>query len=338
MNVAFLSYGFGREVSGSGKYGWYLVNELRKLGVCVDIFSTNFIVKTLGAPMLYLKNAFLKLNKYDIVHSNEGSGVFLHHPHMIDTYHHDYKQSFDLNSLTFHNLEMLQCRKVQRIIVPSYATKNSILRYGFKENRISVIYHGVDHTAFRKKNSRDFLRRNYGVSNSFVAITVGKLIKRKRQTDIINALAEIPDTVLILVGKGEEESNIKKLAKEKQVKLIHFKQVPESQLVELYNAADVYVHSSIVEGFGLTVIEAMACALPVICYDIADFKNIVHDAGFLLKPKDVKSMSHAITLLKENPNEKKFLSEVALQKSQAFTWEKTAAEHLKVYKEVLMYN
>lgn len=331
MKVAFLSYGFGREVSGSGKYGFYLVNELRKLGVSVDVFGAKFIFKTFGAPIFYLKNAFLKLKDYDVVHSNEGSGVFLNHPCMVDTWHHDYKQSYDVNSLTFYNLEMLQCRKARRIIVPSYATKNALLHHGFREDKISVIYHGVDHSVFRKKNSNALLRKKYDLFNYFVAINVGKLIKRKRQIDIINALAGIPDTVLILVGKGEEESNIKKLAKEKQVKIIHFKHVSESFLIDLYNAADVYVHTSILEGFGLTILEAMACGLPIIAYNAADFTRIFHEAGVFLKPEDVHGVRAALLYLKENLAEREKLSQIAQEKSAKYTWEKASKEHLDVY-------
>ena len=331
MKVAFLSYGFGKEISGSGKYGFYLVNELRKLGVCVDIFAAKFIVKTFGAPMFYLKNAFLQLNDYDVVHSNEGSGVFLHHPCMIDTCHHDYKQPYDTNSLTFHNLEMLQCHKVRHIIVPSFATKNALLRYGFREDKISVVYHGVDHTVFRKKNSRAFLRKKYGLLNYFVAINVGKLIKRKRQIDIINALAGISDTTLILVGKGEEDRSIQKLAQEKKVKLIHFRHVPESFLVDLYNIADVYINASILEGFGLTILEAMACGLPIISYKAGDFTKIVQEAGVLLEPEDVHGMRDALLYLKENLAERERLSQIAREKSAKYTWEKAAKEHLNIY-------
>jgi len=335
MKVAFLSYGFGMEVSGSGKYGFYLVKELQKLGVTIDVFNAKFIFKTFGAPMFYLKNAFLRLNDYDIVHSNEGSGIFLRHPCMIDTWHHDYRQSYDVNGLIFQNLEMLQGLKVRHIIVPSYATKNALLRYGFREDKITVIYHGVDHTIFKKKNSSVLLRKKYGLSNDFVIINVGKLIKRKRQIDIINALAGIYDTALILVGEGKEESNIKRIAKEKQVKLIHFRRVPESFLVDLYNIADVYVHTSVLEGFGLTILEAMACGLPIVAYKVADFTKIVQEAGVLLKLCDVRGIRDALFYLKENMAEREKLGQIAQKESAKYTWEKTAKEHLNVYLRVI---
>jgi glycosyltransferase involved in cell wall biosynthesis len=320
---------------GIGKYCWYLVNELRKLGTNVDVFTTNFHYKTIGLPLLYIKNAFLNVKKYDVIHSDVGAGVFLYHPFMIETYHHDYKQPGDVNSLIFYGLEALQCRKVKQIIVPSFMTKNSLLNHGFKEDKITVIYHGVDHEIFRPYETfRRFVREKYGLKNLFVVISVGRLVRHKRHTDIIEALSKIPETALVLVGGGPEEKRIVALAKEKKVRLLHFKNISDEFLASLYNAADVYVHASVLEGFGLIVLEAMACGLPIICYDAGDFKNIVLGVGVVLKPRDVEAMVHAIEFLKEKNGEQKALSQAALKKSKAFTWKKTAEEHLKVYCKV----
>ncbi len=336
LKVAYLTYGFGEKASGIGKSSWHLINELRKLGVHIDVFTPRFHFKSFGPPLFYIKNAFLKLKSYDLVHSNEGAALFLHHQNMIETYHHDYKQTYDANSLIFHGLESFQCHKVRRIIVPSSVTRKTLLRYGFTEDKISVIYHGVDHNMFRKnENSRAFLRRKYGISDFFVVINVGQLIKRKSQVDIIKALHGMPNTAFILVGNGEEEKNINKLAQKTGVRLIHFKYVPESFLVDLYNAADVYVHTAIVEGFGLTVLEAMACGLPVVAYKVADFERILKDSGILLEKRDIWDLRQVIEFLKEKPTERERMAQVAWRESKKYTWENSAKEHLEVYREVV---
>jgi glycosyltransferase involved in cell wall biosynthesis len=332
LKVAFLSYAFGKEALGIGKYGWYVVNELRKLGVHIDVFTTRLHLKSVGPPLFYIKNLSLKLKDYDLVHSNEGAGLFLSQQYMIETYHHDYKQAYDLNSLVFHGLETLQLRKVRHIVVPSIGTKNTLLRYGFTEDRISVIHHGVDRNVFRKnESSRIFLRKKYGISNLFVVINVGQLIKRKRQIDIVRALDGVPNTAFVLVGSGEEEKNIKKMARKSGVRLIRFRYVSERSLVDLYNAADVYVHTSVLEGFGLTVLEAMACGLPIIAYNVADFTEIVREAGVLLKPEDLHGVRDALLWLKDNLAERERLSQIAQKESAKYTWEKAAKEHLTVY-------
>lgn len=337
MRIAFLSYAYGRGGLGLGRYSWSLVNELRKIGTSVDVFTSNVHVKSFGPPLFFMKNAFLKMKKYDLVHSNQGAGVFLNHPYMIETYHHDYKKTGDARyDLVFNRLETLQCHKAQHIIVPSFMTKNTLLHYGFREDKISVIHHGVDHNMFvRNKSSRVFLRRKYNVSSCFVVINVGPLRKYKRQIDIVNALQGIPNAAFILVGNGEEERNIKKSARNKGVKLIHFKYVPERLLVDLYNIADVYVHTSILEGFGLTVLEAMACGLPIIAYKVADFDRIVKDAGYLLEVGDVDGIKSALWFLLENCDIRKQLGESACLRSKNFSWSTTAIKHAQVYAKVL---
>lgn len=330
-----MSYAFGKEVFGIGKYAWYLTNELRSLGVSVDVFTTNVHSKSLGLPLFWVRNLSLKLKNYSLVHSNEGAGLFLYHPCMIETYHHNYKQTYDINSLLFDKLESLQCRKVQHIIVPSFKTKEDLSRYGFNKN-VSVIYHGVDHNVFKKdESSRIFLRRKYGISNLFVVINVGRLIKRKRQIEIIRALSGMPKTAFILVGDGEEEKNIKKMARKSGVRLIHFRYVSERSLVDLYNASDVYVHTSVLEGFGLTVLEAMACGLPITAYDTADFRSIVGDAGYLMDGGDIEGIRSALWLLRENSGIRNKMSQVAASRSKNFSWSQTAQKHAEIYKRIL---
>lgn len=336
MRVAFLSYGYGRQELGLGKYSWHVVDELRKLGVVVDAFTLSRHPKYLGPVLFYMKNFLRNFRGYHIVHSSEGSGLLVNHPRMVETYHHDYTQTRSFSTSIFNSLEAFQCGKVRRIIVPSWKTMNALLRFGYERDNISVIYHGVDHETFRQDEVlRKIMHQKYGLAKCFVAISVGRLIKHKRHRDIVEALSKIPDAALILVGKGEEEGRIIGLAKKKGVKLLHFKDVSDEFLAGLYNAADVYVHASVLEGFGLTVVEAMACGLPIVCYDVADFKNIVGGAGFLLKQWDVEGIFQAIESLKENNDERVALGRNALRKSKAFTWKKAAEEHLKVYKKVL---
>lgn len=336
MKVAFLSYSFGTETSGIGKYSWYLVNGLRELDIEVDVFTTNIHIKGFGPPLFYIGNIFKKFKQYDLIHSNEGAGVFLNHPCMIETYHHDYKQTNDFNSLMFNSLEDFQCQKVAHIIVPSFLTKKRLLRHGVEESKISVILHGVDPTVFRPKNkSRDAVRAKLGISNSFVVINVGQLIRRKKQTDILKVLHNLPNTVLILVGKGDEESKLKALASKLGINLIHFKHIPESFLVDLYNAADVYVHTAVLEGFGLSVVEAMSCGLPIVAYDTSDFSEIIGNAGYVLEQGDTKMLQEKILLLQQNEALRKSLGAEALRQCNNFTWNKSALKHSHVYKEIL---
>jgi glycosyltransferase involved in cell wall biosynthesis len=336
MRIAYLTYGIGRKSLGLGKYSWYLVSGLRKLGVNVDVYTTNFHRKGIGAPAFYFRNAFLNLKNYDLVHSSEGSGLLVYHERMVETYHHYYKQTFNINSLIFSYLENIQCSKAKRIIVPSFKTKQDLMSEGFSADKIDVIHHGVDSELFRSDHVlRSFFRNKYGLVGSFVVISVGRLVYHKRHVDIIDALSKVPNSVFILVGAGEEEARIKLKAMKSGVKLLHFKDVPDEFLAGLYNSSDVYVHASILEGFGLTILEAMSCSLPIVCYDVADLRSVVSGAGYVLEPRDIVGMTNALLLIENGAKTREALSQMALNQSRAFTWEKTAVEHLNVYRRIL---
>jgi glycosyltransferase involved in cell wall biosynthesis len=336
LRIAFLEYWYGLGNWGIAKYGWYLTSELRKLGVDVDVFTTGFHSRTLGPPFFYTKNFFFNFKDYDLVHSDEGAGMFVNHARIIETFHHDYNQTYDFNSLVFSRLETIACHKARHIIVPSFMTKNSLINHGFSENKISVIRHGVDHQIFRKNElSRPLLREKYGIGKSFAVINVGQLIRRKRQVDIIKALQGIPDTILILVGRGGEQANIKRLAEKLRVRLLHFPHVSEGLLVDLYNAADTYVHTSILEGFGLTILEALACGLPVVAYRTADWDQLIGKAGCLVEVGDIVGIRSALLLMRNNPKMRHEMGETALSTSESFSWLETAKQHLHVYQNLI---
>lgn len=317
-----------------GRYCYYLAQELRKMKVDMDVFTTQLHIKNLGEPLFFLRNSLLNLRKYDIVHSSRDAAVFVQHPLIVETYHHDARAQLKYSA--FYALENHQCKRARHIIVPSHNSKNVLLRFGHPASKISVIYHGVDHNRFKPNMKlRKAMRKKYGIEQYFTVISVGRLVGYKRHVDIIEALNRMPDSVFILVGEGEEERKIWELASRKKVKLLHFTGITDKQLLGLYNASDVYVHTSIVEGFGLSVLEAMACGLPVIAYNTADFEHVVKDGGYLFRNGDITSIKRALGFLRENESETKRLGRKAAERSNMFSWEKSARAHYKTYKKIL---
>jgi glycosyltransferase involved in cell wall biosynthesis len=336
VRIAFLTYAYGLQEFGTGKFSWNLKKALESLGVSVDIFTTNFRVLNLGPLLLMANNAVLDFRKYDVVHSNEGAGFLVTHPNIVETYHHDYSR-LGIRYSAFGLFEYYQCKRAKHVIVPSYATKQALLRKGLDSEKVSVIYHGVSDIFTSNRLIREKTRNEYQINESFVVISVGRLVRHKRQIDIVKALSGIQNAVLILVGKGECLPDILDLAKKQSLRILHFESIPEPLLVQLLNASDVYVHVSEIEGFGLSVVEAMACGLPVIAYSTGDFQQIIaKDLGFLLRQGDRAALRDSILFLINNPDLRDRLGARAISKASEFNWNKAALRHLELYRSITM--
>jgi glycosyltransferase involved in cell wall biosynthesis len=111
--------------------------------------------------------------------------------------------------------------------------------------------------------------------------------------------------------------------------------VSEEELVGLYNVADVFVLPSLYEGFGLPVLEAMACGTPVVAANAASLPEVVGDAGLLVDPRSPEAIAEAIAQVLEDPALASDLRERGFQRARAFTWEQNALRTLEVYHRVL---
>jgi glycosyltransferase involved in cell wall biosynthesis len=110
--------------------------------------------------------------------------------------------------------------------------------------------------------------------------------------------------------------------------------VPEADLPALYSAATLFVFPSLYEGFGLPVLEAMACGVPVIGSNTSSLPEVTGDAALLVDPADVGALAAAITDLLENESRREEMQERGLQQAARFSWDRTAAMTLEMYREV----
>lgn len=175
---------------------------------------------------------------------------------------------------------------------------------------------------------------------------VGDVNYNKNIPGLLQAFAGVyekqPDIHLVLAGKGFITPSV-------QVKEIHEKihslgiqsvvtflgHTDLQTLVALYNAATAYVQPSFAEGFGLPVLEAMACGTPVIAARTTSLPEIVSDSAILVDPYDKRSMTKAIDTLFRSKQLREDLAEKGLQRVRQFTWAKTAEETVDVYNAVL---
>ena len=234
-------------------------------------------------------------------------------------------------------------KRSDKIIAVSYSTKQDLMNY-FKisDNKIKVIYEAADQI-FQPLSSEkvQHFKDKYDLNYQYI-LYVGTLEPRKNIPLIIKAFyilnKEGFQHKLVIAGKKGWKYKtiyqlIDKLNLQKEVIFIGF--IPDNDLPALYNAANLFVYPSLYEGFGLPPLEAMSCGCPVITSNISSLPEVVGDAGIMIDPYSVDELYEAMHKVLINEIVRKDMIKKGLERSQMFSWTKTAEETLKIYKEAL---
>lgn len=229
------------------------------------------------------------------------------------------------------------------VIAISEATKNDLIQlFGIDSDKITVIYPGMDHALFSRANAEDATRqsqvlRRYGIEGQYL-LYVGDSEWRKNLHRVLMALATLDSDIrLVLVGKRASgdvvlQGWIRELGLEGRVVTPGF--VPDEDLPPLYGAAEAFIFPSLYEGFGLPVIEAMACGCPVITSNVSSMPEIAGDAALLVDPTDVAQIAEAINKILNGKGLKSALTEAGMKRAAFFSWEKSAKETLALIRSV----
>ena len=188
-------------------------------------------------------------------------------------------------------------------------------------------------------------RARQGLPERFI-LYLGTLQPRKNVETLVRAFARwqerVPsqarDVVLVLAGaKGWFYERLFRLVEDLRVagRVVFPGYVPNEDLPWWYNAATVFAYPSLFEGFGLPVLEAMACGTPVLAANTSSLPEIVGDAGILLPPKDVEAWATALCEVVVEAEKRHLLAKRGQERARLFSWERTARETLAVYQEVL---
>jgi glycosyltransferase involved in cell wall biosynthesis len=169
---------------------------------------------------------------------------------------------------------------------------------------------------------------------------VGNLEPRKNLERLIEAFAKMPSKTheLVIVGnrwyRGDSaEHKARSLGLNGRVKFLGY--VPRTDLPELFSCATALVYPSLLEGFGLPIVEAMACGAPVITSDTSSMKEVAGDAALLIDPRSVQEMTDALTRLSEDAHIREELSRKGLDRTAQFSWIRTAELTLDAYRDAL---
>ena len=240
----------------------------------------------------------------------------------------------------YHELTM---RKIKRradiIITISEFSKREIMEfYSVPAEKIRIIYLGYDHDKYypiddsRVAGQRQILSDKYSITSPYL-LYVGRLEKKKNIGNIIKAFAsvkeEFPDIKLVLAGTaGNEEllisETIKKFKLQKEIILPGY--IDSEDLPALIALSEVFVFPTLYEGFGLPIIEAMACGTPVLTSKINPHQEVAGDAAVFADPKDAQEIASGISGLLSDSNFRSQIIARGLERAKLFTWRKTAKE------------
>ncbi len=237
-------------------------------------------------------------------------------------------------------------RAASCVLTPSEFSKQRILdAYKLSDDKVVVLPNGVSsvfHPVAREAAHRVMhTRLSPGSPQAPFILTVGDLQPRKNHLglirafeDLIGAHPQLPHHLLI-VGKEETwyAPTVRAAAKKSQVAdRIHFTGfVDDEELRRLYGACDLFVYPSFYEGFGLPILEAMACGRAVACSNTSAMPEVADSAALLFDPQSRRDLVFAMRDLLLNPELRQRMERLGVQRAATFSWASSAAKTLDIY-------
>ncbi len=236
-------------------------------------------------------------------------------------------------------------RRARAVIAVSRQTAQDVVRsFSVSAHRVHVVYNGVD-GRFRPPDPAQVaaFRRARGLPERYV-FYLGTLEPRKNLERLLEAFAlwrsrhpDERDVVLVLAGARGwfYEGIFRRCDSLGLAEVVRFPgYLSPEELPLWYGAATVFVYPSLFEGFGLPVLEAMACGTPVICSDTASLREVAGDAAWTVSPQDTEALARGLACLLADPGARTQLARRGLARAQNFSWQRTAQETAAVYEAV----
>lgn len=225
-------------------------------------------------------------------------------------------------------------RRADKILAVSESTRKELNSlFGIDLSLVNVTYEGFDKKFYPVKNNKllTIIHNKYKLPNKFV-LFIGAIEPRRNLETLLHALTYLRSErgmaiPLVIAGGATDylphlEKMVSNLELSNQVTWLGY--VPDNDLPLLYNAAAMYVYPSLMEGFGLTVLEAMACGCPVICSRVDSLPEVAGDAGVLIPPYDATGFAEAIHRVWTEPGLAETMRKKGLAQAQQFSWHKMA--------------
>ncbi|MCD4700461.1 MAG: glycosyltransferase family 4 protein [Candidatus Aegiribacteria sp.] len=315
-----------------------------------DNFRTVIVKRPLPRFQLWFQMALplrLRKDKIDVFH-----GLFSRLPFVLPV-----PGVITIHDLSGYKMPGLHKRKTHftNLIYPLFAKKASriiaVSEFTSKElsscfpevsSKTTVIYEAAppEYSEVTEESELDRVREKYNLPSHFF-LFLGTLEPRKNLPRLMEAFLQEVDSIphsLIISGaigwKTKELFNKLKISgAEDRIKLTGF--VDREDIPALLSLAGAFIYPSLYEGFGLPVLEAMACGTPVITSNVSSMPEIAGDAALLVDPLSTESIANAISILAHDEGKRTLLRERGLERAGEFSWEETARKTLEVYRLIL---
>lgn len=234
-------------------------------------------------------------------------------------------------------------RAAHQIITDTEHAKTDLVKtYGLPAAKVTVTHYaaGAQYRPMHDPSALAAVRLKYNTGEPFV-LAVGNLQPRKNWTRLIRAflqakrVARLPHKLVIVGQRQWQDAAILQAARDDPDALLLTGYVPATDLPLLYNAAQMFAYPSLYEGFGLPVVEAMACGTPVITSNVSCMPEIAGDAALLVDPYHEAEIAAALVRLASDSTYRSELGAAGLARARAFAWERTAQQTLEVYRRAM---
>jgi glycosyltransferase involved in cell wall biosynthesis len=233
----------------------------------------------------------------------------------------------------------LYCRRADQIIAISHATQRDLIAaYDVPPEKITVIHEAAD-PRFRPQppEAVEAVRTRYGLPERYL-LSVGTIEPRKNLTRLLEAFEALhaeglTDALVVVGGRGWlYDDFFARLERSPAREAVLFPgYVPDADLPPIYAGAQALAFPSLYEGFGLPVLEAMACGAPVVCSNTSSLPEVAGDAALLFDPHDVTAITQALHRLLSDDTLHADLQQRGLDRAATFSWDRVAAETEAVY-------
>jgi glycosyltransferase involved in cell wall biosynthesis len=334
--------------------GGKFAQELSKLDI--QIFSVDMSRQLALKPIRQIRDIILQ-NRIDLVHSQGAradffariAGKIAESSHILCTVAMPV-EGFDVTPLrkrVYRFIDQLSENYVDRFLVVSNALKQSLtLGRGISSERVVRIYNGIEVNEYQPNLKVNNLRNEWGIAHADPLVgAIGRLVWQKGLEHLIQAAAEIlaavPEAWFLVVGKGPLRPNLETLARELNISDRIIFTGFRSDIRELLSAIDILVVPSLLEGFPMITLEAMAMAKPIVATQLPGIKEQISDGveGILVPPNNSKALGVAVLSILQDKKLASTLGGAARSRVEScFSVEKMVGETEKVYLSVLKVN